>query len=116
MPVAAFVNRSATLEKLIDESIQWCDDFIASLYGESAARTKVVLDVDDQQRLFGFSHGFIECYTSCIMNPNEVAERIWRKDAALWKSDPDSTKLTNNSPGWLIGIELGKDFRIGLEQ
>ena len=44
------------------------------------------------------------------MNPNEVAERIWRKDAALWKSDPDSTKLTNNSLGWLIGIELGKRF------
>ena len=59
MPVAAFVNRSATLEKLINESIQWCDNFIASLYGKSAARTKVVLDVDDQQRLFVFSHGYI---------------------------------------------------------
>jgi len=35
------------------------------------------------------------------MNPNEVAERIWRKDAALWKSDPDSIKLINNSLGWL---------------
>jgi glucose-6-phosphate isomerase len=35
------------------------------------------------------------------MNPNEVAERIWRKDASLWKSDPDSVKLINNSLGWL---------------
>jgi len=48
MPVAAFVNRGATLEKLVNETIQWCDNFIASLDRESAARTKVILDIDDQ--------------------------------------------------------------------
>jgi len=31
------------------------------------------------------------------MNPNEVGERIWRKNAALSKSDPDSIKLIDNS-------------------
>src|SRR3954454_11095679 len=35
------------------------------------------------------------------MNPNEVATRIWQKDATLWKSDPDNIKLINNSLGWL---------------
>src|SRR5689334_13061734 len=35
------------------------------------------------------------------MNHNDVAERIWQKDATLWKSDPDSIKLINNSLGWL---------------
>jgi transaldolase / glucose-6-phosphate isomerase len=35
------------------------------------------------------------------MNHNEVAKRIWQKDATLWKSDPDSIKLINNSLGWL---------------
>lgn len=35
------------------------------------------------------------------MNPNEVAKRIWQKDATLWKSDPDDIKIINNSLGWL---------------
>ena len=35
------------------------------------------------------------------MNHNDVAERIRRKDATLWKSDPDSIKTINNSLGWL---------------
>src|SRR5262245_35209492 len=35
------------------------------------------------------------------MDPNDVAERIWRKDASLWKSDDASVRLINNSLGWL---------------
>jgi glucose-6-phosphate isomerase len=35
------------------------------------------------------------------MNHNEVATRIRQKDATLWKSDPDSIKIINNSLGWL---------------
>jgi len=32
---------------------------------------------------------------------DRVAERIWSKDASLWKSDPDAVKNINNSLGWL---------------
>ncbi|HKG61791.1 MAG TPA: hypothetical protein VKB05_18690 [Pyrinomonadaceae bacterium] len=35
------------------------------------------------------------------MNHNEVAKRIWQKDATLWKSDPDNIKSISNSLGWL---------------
>jgi transaldolase/glucose-6-phosphate isomerase len=35
------------------------------------------------------------------MNHNEVAKRIWQKDATLWKSDSDNIKIINNSLGWL---------------
>ena len=31
----------------------------------------------------------------------DVLERMWRKDASLWKSDPDSERVINNSLGWL---------------
>src|SRR5215467_10469615 len=41
-----------------------------------------------------------ECYTACIMK-SKVAERIWARDASLWKSDADSVKIINNSLGWL---------------
>ncbi|HKY45671.1 MAG TPA: hypothetical protein VJM50_21455 [Pyrinomonadaceae bacterium] len=30
-----------------------------------------------------------------------VFERVWRKDASLWKSDPESVRLIKNSLGWL---------------
>lgn len=35
------------------------------------------------------------------MNHNEVIKRIWRKDATLWKSDPDDIKIINSALGWL---------------
>src|SRR6201988_296702 len=35
------------------------------------------------------------------MNPNELAARIWQKDASLWKSDEESVKVSNNSLGAL---------------
>ena len=35
------------------------------------------------------------------MNHNEVAKRIWQKDATLWKSDPENFKIISNSLGWL---------------
>src|ERR1041384_5604860 len=41
-----------------------------------------------------------ECYTACIMK-SKVAERIWARDASLWKTDDDSVKIINNSLGWL---------------
>src|ERR1044072_518889 len=42
-----------------------------------------------------------QCYTACTMNSNDLAERIWAKDATLWKSDEDSVKNIKNSLGWL---------------
>jgi glucose-6-phosphate isomerase len=35
------------------------------------------------------------------MNPNDVAKRIWRKDASLWKSDDANVRVIDNSLGWL---------------
>src|SRR5687767_2964498 len=32
---------------------------------------------------------------------DEVARRIWNKDASLWKSDEDNAKVIRNSLGWL---------------
>ena len=36
-----------------------------------------------------------------VARDENVFERIWRKDASLWKSDPESVRVINNSLGWL---------------
>lgn len=35
----------------------------------------------------------------------KVAERIWARDASLWKTDAESVKIINNSLGWLTVAE-----------
>ena len=36
-----------------------------------------------------------------VARDENVFERIWQKDASLWKSDTESVRLINNSLGWL---------------
>jgi glucose-6-phosphate isomerase len=36
---------------------------------------------------------------------SKVAERIWARDASVWKTDDDSVKIINNSLGWLTVAE-----------
>jgi hypothetical protein len=47
MPVATLVHRLAAIEKLVDESIQELDNIIAVRHCECAARTEVILDVNN---------------------------------------------------------------------
>jgi hypothetical protein len=69
---------------------------------ECAAGTEVVLDINNDQSSLGSRHRFTaQCYTACIMNSNDLAKRIWQKDASLWKSDEDSVKIIKNALGWL---------------
>jgi len=37
---------------------------------------------------------------------NHVAARIWKKDASLWKAEPDAQKQISNALGWLNVVEL----------
>jgi hypothetical protein len=57
VPIAGFVHRFAAVEKLFDLLIQRRNDVVAVRDGECAARTEVVLDVYDDERLFEFMHG-----------------------------------------------------------
>ena len=36
-----------------------------------------------------------------VARDENVFERVWQKDASLWKSDPESVRVINNSLGWL---------------
>ena len=36
-----------------------------------------------------------------VANAEDIARRIWRKDASLWKSDDESAKVIKNALGWL---------------
>src|SRR4029079_7819801 len=71
VPVAGFVDRRATLEKIVDQLIEWFDYFVTMRNGESSARTEVVLHVDYQQSLFRFSHTFTGRWTMLHLGHHE---------------------------------------------
>jgi hypothetical protein len=52
MPVASFVNRFAAIDKFADKLVQRSDHLVSMSYCQRSARTKIILDIDDHQRLF----------------------------------------------------------------
>jgi hypothetical protein len=52
VPVTSLENGSIFRQELFDKSVEWFHDFISMRDCQSAARTEVVLDIDDYQGLF----------------------------------------------------------------
>ena len=44
----------------------------------------------------------------------QAVERIWRKDAALWKADPAHQQIIRNSLGWLTVTSMIREHAAGL--
>ena len=44
----------------------------------------------------------------------QAVERIWRKDAALWKADPAHQQIIRNSLGWLTVTRMIREHAAGL--
>jgi len=65
------------------------------------------------QRLTASLGKYGDAVTAAIKEADkgDVIRRIWRKDAALWKADPDHQKIIKNALGWLTV----PDMMIGVE-
>src|SRR6266550_198177 len=65
------------------------------------------------QRLTASLGKYSDAVTAAIKEADkgDVMRRIWRKDAALWKADPDHQKIIKNALGWLTV----PDMMIGVE-
>src|SRR6185503_18520540 len=121
VPVAALVHRRAALEKLVYLLVQRLDNLVTVSHSQCATGTKIVLYIDNYQCLFGIAH-WSNVTLGASMNEvafpsgplaervnkalaeardENVLERVWRKDASLWKSDEESQRIINNSLGWL---------------
>jgi transaldolase/glucose-6-phosphate isomerase len=66
------------------------------------------------QRLTASLGKYGDAVTAAIKEADkgDVIRRIWRKDAALWKDDPDHQKIIKNALGWLTV----PDMMIGVEE
>jgi transaldolase/glucose-6-phosphate isomerase len=97
----------AITEKLTEEGVKSFDESFASLMSTiEARRDEVVRGLSDRLTAHLGPHQGAVDQAAQRVEKEKFVERIWKKDATLWKSDDDSKKLIANALGWLTVPEL----------
>lgn len=100
------IDLDEVTRKLEDEGVEKFnkpyDSLIESL--ERIRKSTESEEVDPQSLSMGKFQGAIEKRMKEMENIN-FAERLWRKDAGLWKKDNESRKNIRNALGWLHSAE-----------
>ena len=92
----------AITDKLTSEGVKSFNDSFAELMTTiEARRDAAVRGLGDRLTL----HGINVDDVIARAGKEKVVPRIWKKDAALWKSDDAATKIIANSLGWLDAPE-----------
>lgn len=79
------------------------DDLLAVIRGRLVAITD---GSRDHQTIIAPGYDSAIKKTSAKLDKEEFSARLWRKDPALWKSDPEHQKIIRNALGWLDVPEL----------
>jgi len=98
---------SAITEKLTADGVKSFDDSFASLMTTiEAQRDEVVRGLGERQTAHLGPHQTAVDQAAQRVEKDKLVERIWKKDATVWKSDDDSKKIIDNALGWLTVPEL----------
>ncbi len=96
------IDLQAATQQLEDEGVQKFtksfDELMAALKDKQAKALQEPLDRQSFQ-LAGSQSGFEKQVQS--LADEHFSERLWRKDASLWKSDPQEQKQIRDALGWL---------------
>jgi transaldolase/glucose-6-phosphate isomerase len=84
------VDLKAVMNKLEDDGVKSFAKSFETLMGELAAK-RALLEAENAAVDAGLAE----------LEQKRFAERLWAKDASVWKSDADSQKLIKHALGWL---------------
>lgn len=89
------------------------DTLVESIQAKRAALTSGI-----NERLHAAPGSLQEAVDAALRDADksELVRRIWRKDAALWKTDESHQKIIKNSLGWLNVVETLKGQRDELRE
>ncbi len=97
------VNFKAVTDKLLVDGVKVFADSFAELYAAIRDKQSKIL----QTRRIGQTAVYSEEYSGAIQTTLEgfakdhAIQRMWAKDASLWKADADAAKVIDNALGWL---------------
>src|SRR5262249_25012301 len=97
----------AITDKLTEDGVKSFDESFASLMMTiEARRDEVTRGLAERQTLHLGPHQSTVDQAAQRVEKEKFVERIWKKDAALWKSDDAHKKIIGNALGWLTVPEL----------
>lgn len=96
----------AITDKLTAEGVASFDESFASLMTTiEARRDEAIRGVARRQSLHLGSHQEVVDQAAQRVEKEKFVDRIWKKDAALWKDDEAHRKIIGNALGWLTVAE-----------
>jgi transaldolase/glucose-6-phosphate isomerase len=94
----------AITEQLTKEGVKSFDDSFISLMSTIEARRDAAVRKLGERLTFHADKSVLDDAVAKL-DKAKFAERAWKKDATLWKSDDANTKIIANALGWLPVVE-----------
>lgn len=98
----AGVSLADVTDQLLREGVKSFADSFAELFGAIKSKRDEILQTTrlGTTAVLGTYAEAVEG-TLAELEDQGAVQRLWDKDASLWKSDPDAVKIINNSLGWM---------------
>ena len=96
---AAGVSMTAVTAQVLDEGVVKFDQALEQLL--QSIEAKIVAAVSERQSAVLGDYADEVNENIAAAEQNQVAARIWKKDAALWKNEPAHQAIIQNALGWL---------------
>ncbi len=93
-------------QQLEDEGVEKFNKALDQLMSSLKDKREVSLQEPVDRQLFQLGK-YDEAFESQLdrLEKMQFSSRLWKKDASLWKSDPESQKTIHNALGWLFVAE-----------
>ena len=93
------IRLDAVTDQVLDEGVVKFDQALDQLL--ESIETKIVAAASERQSAELGDYAKLVNESVAAAEQNQVAARIWKKDAALWKSEPEHQAIIRNALGWL---------------